>query len=71
MSSCEAVTVRVSDVVGWGIDRVRDTSAKEADPLSCSFESPGVVFSGVTSLVNHMGWYRLRARVARRRWVIC
>ena len=49
---------------------MRDESTNEAIPYSVSIESSGVAFGGVASSVNHMGWYRLRVRVARRRWMV-
>ena len=71
MSSFKAAIFRVGDVIGWGMDWVRESDTKEAESRSWSFESTDVVGGGVTSSVNHMGWYHLRARVARRRWMVC
>ena len=70
-SSYSAVPVRVGDESGVGIDWVRDASANEAILYSVAPESQGVAFGGEASSVNHMGWYRLRAIVARRIWRVC
>ena len=71
ISSCDAVTSRAGVGVGEDMDWVRDTDVKEAEPLSGSVEGTGVVGGDVTSVVNHMRWYRLRVRVARRMWIVC
>ena len=68
MSSCVAVPVRVVDDTDVGIGWLRDAGANEAILFSSSLESPSVAFGGVVSSVNHMGWYGLRARVAKMRW---
>jgi len=47
---------------------VRDAGTTDARLCIVALEAPGVVFGGVASSVNHMGWYRLRARVAKMRW---
>ena len=67
-SSFEAIPVRVGDGTGVGVGWVRDTGANKAILFSVVLESPGVVFDGVASSVNHMGWYCLRTRVARMRY---
>ena len=61
-SSCVAVPVLVVDTTGVGVGWVRDTCANEAILCRVVLKSPGVAFGGVASSVNHMGWYRLRAR---------
>ena len=53
------------------MDLVRDADVKEAEPLSGSVKGTCVVGGGVASGVNQIGWIRLRARVARRRWMVC
>ena len=53
-SSCAAVPVRMGDGEGSGVGWERDTGAKGAILCSVALESPGVVFGGVVSLVNHM-----------------
>ena len=70
MKSCDVGTYHVGVGVGWVADWVRDTDANEAEPLSGSVDGTGVVSGGVSSVVNHMGWYRLRARVTKRRWIV-
>ena len=59
-SSCAAVLVR--DGAGVDVGWMRAAGANEAILCSVALESPGVAFGGVASSVNHMGWYRLRAR---------
>ena len=71
MSSCEAVTFRVGEVVGWGMEWVQNSVTKDTEPLNGSFESTGLEGDGVASSVNHMGQCRLRVRVAKRRWMVC
>ena len=64
-SSCVAVPVRVGDVAGGDVGWVRDAGGTEARLGSVALEALGVAFCEVASSVNHMGWYRLRVRVAR------
>ena len=70
-SSCAADPVRVGDGAGGGVGWVRDAVATEARLCGVALEALCVVFGGVASSVNHMGWYRLRAIVARMRWMVC
>ena len=70
-SSYAAVPVCVDDGTGVNMGWVRDTGVTEARLCSVALEALGVTFGGVPSSVNQMGWYRLRARVARMRWRIC
>ena len=67
MSSCETTTVRVGEVIICGMDWVQDAESKKAEPLSASFDSTSVAGGGVALPVSHMGWYRLKEKVARRR----
>ena len=50
--------------VGW----VRDVGATEARRCTVVPDALGVAAGVVASLVNHIGWYRFRAIVARMRW---
>ena len=61
-SSCAAVPVHVADATGVSVGWVRDTGKNEAILCRVVLKSQGVTFGGVASSVNHMGWYRLRAR---------
>ena len=56
MSSCEATTVHVGEVIICGMDWVQDAEYKEAEPLSASFDSTSVAGGGVALSVSHMGW---------------
>ena len=49
--------------VGW----VRDAGATEARQCTVVSDVLGVAAGVVASLVNHIGWYRFRAIVARMR----
>ena len=67
-SSCASVPGCKDDGAGGDGGCVRDTGV--VDPRLCigAPEALCVAFGWVASSVNHIGWYRLRAIVARMRW---
>ena len=67
-SSCAWVPGCVGDGAGGDVGCVRDTGATEARLCIVAPEALGVAVGGVASSVNYIGWYRLRAIVARMRW---
>ena len=67
-SSCAAVPVRVVDRAGGNVGWVLDVGATEARLCGVAHEASGVACGRVAASVNHMGWYRFRARVASMRW---
>ena len=46
---------RVGEMIGWGMDWVKNSDTNEVELLSGSLESTGVSGGGVTSSMNHMG----------------
>ena len=60
----------MGDRVGRNMDRVEDLHVSELESLSGSTRSMGGAGVGVALEVNHMGWYRLRARVANTRYIV-
>ena len=56
--------------VGQDMDGVGDAHANEAKSLSGNTWAMGVVGDGVVLGVNHMRWYRFRARVNNIRCIV-
>ena len=52
------------------MDWVQNSDTNEAELLSDLFESTGVTGDEVATSVNHMGCFRWRAIVARRRFMV-
>ena len=52
------------DRLGQGSTGMRGARDNEVESLSGMTRSVGVARGGVALEVNHMGWYRLRVRVA-------
>ena len=69
-SSCAPVPGRMGDWTDgdWGC--VRDAGATDARLWVSVLEALCVAFGAVASSVNHIGWYRLRAMVARMRLMV-
>ena len=68
MSSCAAVLGCDGDGADGDVGWVRDSGATEVRLCSVATEALGVAVCEVASSVNQIGWYRLRAIVARMRW---
>ena len=65
------VTRGVGDSGGWGMDGVVESPDSKVWSLYDSSRSGDGAGNGVALGVNHMGWYRLRERVANIRWSMC
>ena len=61
----------MGDRVGWGMARIGDSNTSTLGLLRGSSRSMGGSGIGVALEVNHMGWYRLRARVDNTRCIVC
>ena len=56
--------------IGRGIDGVAGAHASKTESLSGSTWSMSVTGDGVALWVNHIGWYRLRVRIANIRCIV-
>ena len=67
-SNCATVVGCVGDGACGDVGWVRDAGGTEARLWTVVPDALDVAAGVVASLVNHIGWYRLRAIVARMRW---